>query len=482
MMKHHKALSLLACCAVPFFAGCANLAPDYVQPPAPVAAQWPQELGVKASAARETAAAPAVEWTDLLALQPLRDTVTLALQNSRDVRLAVLAIEKARATYNIQEAATWPTLNGTASMSAARTPGQASASGVSSTSRSYSVGVGTSAYEVDVFGRVRNLQEAALQNFLSTEQTQRSVQLSLVAEVTTAWLTMAADRSLLVLAQDTLRSQQATFDLVAKRQQLGADSSLTLAQAQTTVDSARRDVAAYESQVRQDKYALELLVGTAVPEHLLPTGAVDLASGAVVLGVPAGVPSSVLQRRPDVLAAEHVLKASNADIGAARAALFPRISLTSSVGTASRSLSNLFQGGAWSFVPSLTIPLLDGGASRAELRVAEVSRDIQVATYEKTVQTAFTEVADALAVRASLAERLSAQNSLVGAWQRSLTLSQARYQYGSYSYLNVLDAQRSLYTAQQARISLQLADLVNRMTLLKALGGSWAAQEQSAGE
>jgi multidrug efflux system outer membrane protein len=190
----------------------------------------------------------------------------------------------------------------------------------------------------------------------------------------------------------------------------------------------------------------------------------------------------VLQRRPDVLAAEHVLKASNADIGAARAALFPRISLTSSVGTASRSLSNLFQGGAWSFVPSLTVPLLEGGASRAELRVAEVSRDIQVATYEKAVQTAFTEVADALAVRASLAERLAAQDSLVGAWQRSLTLSQARYQYGSYSYLNVLDAQRSLYTAQQARISLQLADLVNRMTLFKALGGSWAAQDQSAGE
>jgi multidrug efflux system outer membrane protein len=469
MRRRHFALSAAALAAL--LAGCANLAPAYQVPAAPIPAAWP---AVQASAATSlTAPAPVdLGWQDMVIDPRLRQVIALALANNRDLRAAVLAITKARATYRIQSAAQSPSVSAGGSLDVAHTPAQASTSGVASTSRQYGLEVGLASYEVDLFGRVRNLKDAALESYLNTEEAQRGTRLSLVAEVATAWLTLAADRAQLALARDTLKSQQESYALTAKRKELGADSGLTLVQAQTSVESARGSVASYESQVRLDLNALQLLAGSAVPDTMLPAADVT-APATVLVAVPEALPSSVLQRRPDVLAAEHLLKGAYADIGAARAAFFPSISLTASAGTASRSLGNLFQGGAWSFLPSVTLPIFDGGANQGGLDSARAARDIQLATYEKTVQTAFREVADALAVRGSLDERLAAQQALVDAYAKTATLAQARFRNGGYSYLEVLDAQRSLYAAQQSLIALQLTEQSNRVALFKALGGGW---------
>ena len=458
--------------------GCANLAPDYSRPSAPVPDNW-----TAPSAAAETASAPSLTadtaWRDVIRDPRLQSTISLALNNSRSLRLAVLAIEQAKATYQIQDAATLPTVNASASQTASHTPAQASSTGAAYTTHTYSAALGVSAYELDLFGRVRNLKASALESYFQTEAAQRSTRLSLIAEVANAWLTLSADQAQLALARDTLASQEATYMLGRQRMALGADSALTLAQTQTSVESARRDVAAYEAQVQQDVHALNLLVGATVPDALLPDAGLD-GNTAAVLTVSADVPSALLQRRPDVVAAEHALKASYADIGAARAAMFPSISLTASAGTSSTSLNNLFKGGAWSFAPSVSLPIFDGGANRATVRKAEVARDIQVATYEQTIQTAFSEVADALSVRATLSRRLAAQQALVDAWQRSYDLSQVRYKMGADDYLTVLDAQRSLYSARQSLITLQQTDLANRITLFKVMGGGWATSGQSA--
>ncbi|MBZ8143590.1 transporter, partial [Rubrivivax gelatinosus] len=353
--------------------------------------------------------------------------------------------------------------------SASRTPAQASSSGQVVHARSYSANVGVSAFELDLFGRVRNLSDAALESYLATEEAARSTRIALVAEVANAWLTLQADQAQLALARQTLASQRQTYEMTARRRELGADSALTLAQAQTSVEAARRDAAAYEATVAQDLNALRLLVGTDVPADCLPAAEAG-SSAAALVAVPEGLPSTVLQRRPDVLAAEHKLKAANADVGAARAALFPTIQLTASAGSASRSLGELFKGGAWSFAPSISLPLLDGGAARAGVDQARAALAIQFATYEQTVQTAFREVADALAVRASIGERLDAQAALVDADDRAWRLAQARWQGGAASYLEVLDAQRSLYAAQQTLISLRLAEQSNRVRLFEVLG------------
>jgi NodT family efflux transporter outer membrane factor (OMF) lipoprotein len=492
MMPAHTLISTrsaiaLATATLVLLSGCANLAPGYSQPQAPVPASWqeqgtavvPAALPASAASAATAGSAPTVQlnaetsWRDVIRDERLRGTIDLALDNSRSLRLAVLAIEQARATYQIQDAATLPTVNASASGTHSRTPAQASTSGQTTISHSYSAGLGISSYEVDLFGRIRNLKDSALEVYLQTEAAQRSTRLALIAEVANAWLSLQADQAQLQLAQETLASQEATYQLGQQRARLGADSALTLAQTQTSVESARRDVAAYEAQVQQDQHALNLLAGTTVPTTLLPGAELDNQSAAI-LNLPSDLPSSLLQRRPDVVAAEHALKASYADIGAARANLFPSISLTASAGTASRSLGDLFKGGAWSFAPSVSLPIFDGGANRATVRKAEVARDIQVATYEQTIQTAFSEVADALSVRATLARRLGAQQALVDAWQRSYALSQARYQMGADDYLSVLDAQRSLYSARQTLISLAQTDLANRITLFKVMGGGWS--------
>lgn len=452
-------LSLLIALAT---SGCVNLAPDYQQPAAPVDAQWP------AAMPRGDAGAD-IDWRTFFVDTRLRDTVARALANNRDLRVAALNVEYQQAQYRIQRAAQYPAL----SASASGTRQRAVSEGQSAVSSQYSVGLGISNYEVDLFNRLGNLKDAALENYLAKEETRRSTQIALVAQVASAWMTLAADQQLLKLASDTHASQQKTYALLQQSYDLGGKSGLSLAQARSTVESARVQVANYQSQVAQDRNALQLLVGERLDDSLLPgDGAYD---AAVLVNVPGELPSGLLARRPDVLSAEHTLKAAYADIGAARAAFFPSISLTASGGSASSELSGLFGGGsrAWSFAPSINLPIFNAGSNQASLDAARVTRDIDVATYEKTLQTAFSEVADALAVREHVNEQLAAQRDLTAANQRSYDLSQALYTQGSDSFLEVLDAQRSLYSAQQSLISLELSEQVNRVTLYKVLGGGW---------
>ncbi|MGJ7550891.1 efflux transporter outer membrane subunit [Pseudomonas alloputida] len=442
--------------------GCVNLAPDYQRPAAPVAEQWPTTTSNSATSAD-------ISWQSLFVDSRLRDTVTLALANNRDLRVAGLNVEYQQAQYRIQRAALLPAVSATADGTRQR----ALSNGTTSVSSQYSVGLGVSSYELDLFGRLGNLKDAALEQYLALEQTRRSTQISLVAEVASAWMTLAADQQLLKLANETYASQQKTYALVQQGHGLGGESGVSLAQARSTAESARADAANYASQVEQNRNALELLVGQRVDSTLLP----DDSQGniALLVSVPAGLPSTLLQRRPDVLAAEHTLKAANADIGAARAEFFPSVTLTANGGSASSQLSGLFKGGsgAWSFAPSINLPIFNAGSNRASLDAAKVSREIEVATYEKTLQTAFSEVADALSIRAHINERLDAQRNLTDATQTSYSLSLALYKQGSDSFLDVLDAQRSLYSAQQSLISLRLAEQINRVTLYKTLGGGW---------
>ncbi|MFJ2983255.1 MULTISPECIES: efflux transporter outer membrane subunit [unclassified Pseudomonas] len=442
--------------------GCVNLAPDYQRPAAPVAEQWPSTASASTTRAD-------ISWQTLFVDSRLRDTVALALANNRDLRVAALNVEYLQAQYRIQRAALFPAV----SASADGTRQRALANGSTAVSSQYSVGLGISSYELDLFGRLGNLKDAALEDYLALEQTRRSTQISLVAEVANAWMTLAADQQLLTLANDTYASQQKTYALVQQRHGLGGASGVSLAEARSTVESARADAANYASQVEQDRNALELLVGQRLGDAQLP-GTTPL-DAALLVSVPAGLPSTLLQRRPDVLAAEHTLKAANADIGAARAAFFPSVTLTATGGSASSELSGLFKSGsaAWSFAPSINLPIFNAGSNRASLDAAKVSREIEVATYEKTLQTAFSEVADALSVRAHVNERLDAQRNLTDATRTRYDLSLALYKQGSSSFLDVLDAQRSLYSAQQGLISLELAEQVNRVTLYKTLGGGW---------
>lgn len=463
----------LALVAALTLAGCVNLAPDYQQPAAPVPAQWP------VSADTGTASAQ-LGWQSFFLDARLRQVVGQALDNNRDLRVAALNVEKARALYRVQRAELLPSVNASASGTHSRTPASTSSTGSATTSHQYSAEVGLSAYELDLFGRIRNLSDAALEDYLQLEETRRSTQISLIGEVATAWLTLAADRDLLHLAEETLTSQQASYALQQRSHDLGNTSGLALAQAQTTVESARVDVATYQSQVQQDINALNLLVGGTLSDDLLPDGLDD--SSAQLLEIPAGLPSSLLQQRPDVLAAEHGLKSANADIGAARAAFFPTISLTASAGSSSTALSGLFKGGsgAWSFAPSLSLPIFDGGANRANLDAAKSERDIQLATYEQTLQSAFREVADVLAERSTLRQRLQAQQALTDATARSYQLADLLYRNGASSYLDVLDAQRELYSARQDLISLQLTEQSNRITFYRVLGGGSLSRTPAA--
>ena len=529
--RPRAALGLLAAASL---AGCMNLAPRYERPAAPVPADWPQGAAYGASAPASApagaAAHPADElgWQDVFVDAPLRGVIELALANNRDLRVAALNIERARAQYQVQRADLFPTVAASAEAQHQRLPDSLSASGRGGTTHAYSAGVGFSAYELDLFGRVRNLNEQALQQFFATEEARRSTQISLVAEVANAWLTAAADADLLALARDTLAAQEASYGLTQRSHESGVASAIDLRQAQTSVETARADVSRFMRAVAQDLNALALLVGAPVPESLVPrrtqaagapagpaSGAASApaaaaasaspraaaggapgeaaadALGAAELPPPAestawterlaelppGVPSEVLQRRPDVLRAERLLQASQASIGVARAAFFPRIALTGSAGLASASLGDLFKGGAgtWSFVPQVSLPLFDAGRNRANLETARVDRDIAVAQYEQAIQSAFREVADALAARGTLDEQLAAQQALVEATGETFRLSRSRYRGGVDSYLAVLDAQRSLYAAQQTLIALRLTRSANLVTLYRVLGGGWRA-------
>lgn len=447
--------------------GC-TMIPQYQRPAAPVAASFPNAAPVAAAPA-----ADAIAWRDYFADNRLREVIALALANNRDLHVAALNIEKARAQYRIQRADLFPAVGATSSQNAARLPGDLTSSGEAEVNRSYSATIGFSTYELDFFGRIRSLNAQALETYLGTEEARRSAQISLVAEVANTWLILAADRERLALARSTYETRQKSHDLTRRSFEAGAVSALDLHQAETLLHSARADAARYRSFVAQDENALALIAGAPVPAELLPATLTDSISTLAEL--PAGMPSEVLVRRPDILQAERTLRGANASIGAARAAFFPSISLTAAAGSASSTLGSLFDGGSgtWSFIPQIRIPIFEAGRLQASLEVAEVQRDIHIAQYEKAIQSAFREVADALAERATLAEQLDARRRLVEATAAGFRLSEARYKGGVDSYLGLLDAQRTLYAAELDLIAVRLADTANRVTLYKVLGGGW---------
>jgi multidrug efflux system outer membrane protein len=449
------AASVLAAC---------SMAPSYERPVAPVAQGW------KAAGAGEYNAAE-LGWREYFAEERLQRLITLALENNRDLRVATANIDKARAQYQVQRAAQLPAINATGGESATRTPAQLSTTGQDRVSRQYSAGIGMASWELDFFGRIQSLKDQALAQYLATEEARNSTQISLIAELANAWLTLAADRERQKFSQATLDAQRNTLNLAQRRFDVGTSSGLDLAQARAALEAARVDVARYAALVEQDFNAVTLLTGGEVPAELLPLALPERVTQAAEL--PAGLPAETLLKRPDVRAAEQQLIAANANIGAARAAFFPRISLTASTGFASPSLEGLLSGDnrTWSFAPQISIPIFAGGANIANLDAAKASQRAQLATYEKTLQSAFRDVADALAQRATIGEQLEAQQALSQAYSDALRLTQARYDKGVSNYVLVLDAQRSDYSAQQNLITTRLAREQNRVELYKQLGG-----------
>jgi multidrug efflux system outer membrane protein len=440
--------------------GC-NLTPQYTRPEAPVPADWP--TGAAYKGAGTVLAAPAADelkWQEFFTDERLQQIIATALSNNRDLRIAALNVERARALYGIQRAG-----------SKQRVPADLSGAGNKITVEQYSVNLGILSWEIDFFGRIRSLKDRALEQYLATEEARRSVQILLVSSVVNAYLSLAADRENLRLGETTLEAQKSAYDLIKRRADVGLASELALNQAQTQVDTARRNISVFMQLVAQDENALNLLVGSPspVPSELMPA---DLGSVSPPKEISPGLSSEVLLLRPDIMAAEHQLKAANAYIGAARAAFFPRISLTAAVGTASAELSGLFNSGqgTWAFAPQIVMPIFDARLWSA-YDVTKAEKEIALAQYEKAIQTAFREVADALAVRGTADQQLSAQQSLVDASERTYRISVARYTKGIDSYLGVLDAQRSLYTAQQVLIVLRLGKLANQVRLYAVLGG-----------
>ena len=471
-MKPIKCIITVLCFTIAAsLAGCSTMAPKYSQPAAPVASKWPEGAAYKEIKAGTGEKATAdIAWQDFFLNDKVRQVIAMALENNRDLRLAALNIERSRARYRIQGAELFPSINAAAAGSFQRIPASVSGNGHAIDSHVYSLNLGFSAYELDLFGRIRSLKGQALEQFFSTEQARRSVRISLIAETANIYLTLAADLERLNIARETLASQASSYQLTKARFELGVASELDMRRAETILESAKIDIARYTGQVAQDKNALDLITGTAVPETFLPT---ELGQLVTLQELAPGVPSEVLQRRPDIMQAENQLKAANANIGAARAAFFPRITLTAAAGLSSSELSGLFAGGAgaWSFLPQISLPIFSGGANRANLKVAEVDRDIFLTEYERAIQIAFREVADALAVAGTVGDQLISQQALVDATARTYFLSDARYKGGVDSYLAVLDAQRSLYSAQQGLVSIRLARLTNMVTLYKVLGG-----------
>jgi multidrug efflux system outer membrane protein len=449
--------------------GC-TFAPKYARPEAPVPGAWPSGPAYASPPiTMTTPEAPDLKWQEFFSDPKLQRLIETALTNNRDLRVAALNVERARALYGIQRAELLPTVEATASGNLQRYPASISPTGTAATVEQYRVHLGVLAWEPDFFGRIRSLNEQALQEYFATEQARRSTQILLVSSVANAYLALAADRESLALAQTTLEAQQGTYNLIKRRYDRGLSPELDLYRAQTQVDAARGDVARFTQQVAQDENALTLLLGTTASGELVPA---DLSGIAPPKEISAGVSSEVLLRRPDVLQAESLLKAAEADIGAARAAFFPRITLTGTAGTASSELSGLFQGGsgAWSFAPQAVLPIFDP-RTWSGLKITRVQREIAVTEYERAIQNAFREVADALAVQGTVDQQVSAQESLVHAVAETYRLSIARYDKGIDSYLSVLDAQRSLYAAQQGLVALHLAKLANQVRLYAVLGG-----------
>ena len=451
--------------------GACTMIPTYERPTPPVPGSWTDGAQPTPAASAAPAAAD-LRWQNFFTDTRLRSLVDLALANNRDLRVAALNIEKAAALYRIQRAELNPTIGVQAAGLRTRLPEKlATAEGASpGTSSQYYVELGLASWELDFFGRLRSLSAASLEQYLATEEARRAAQSALVAAVAGSYLTLAADGENLRLAQVTLEAQKSSYELIRATRDAGMTSDLDLLQAQSQVEAARVNVAAYTGAVAVDRNALQLLAGSPVGPDLLPE-----SFGTVTdpRGVSAGLPSDVLLRRPDILAAEHQLRAANASIGAARAAFFPRISLTASFGTLGPDLASLFTSGtrAWSFAPQIVAPLFASGSLLANLKASKVDREIAVAHYEKAIQVAFSEVSDALTLRTTLVAQREAQEALVVALDETWRLSDARYQAGIDGYLGVLVAQQALYAAQRGEVAVRLAEQANLVTLYKVLGG-----------
>ena len=450
--------SLAPLAAALWLAGC-SFAPTYERPAAPVAAAWPSAVLAEGASAAE------MDWREFVQDARLREAIGLALANNRDLRVATLNIEQVRAQYQIQRAARLPTVNGAVS-------GTRQSSSDGDIANAFTAGLAMSGWEIDFFGRIASLKEAALAQFLASEEARNAAQTSLVAGVASTWLSLQTSGELLALTQRTLKTREDSLRLTQLRFKSGVVSALDLRQAESLLAAAQGTLAQQQRQRALDLNALTLLVGQPVPLSALPVA----NDAAVALSdVTPGVPSEVLMRRADVRAAEQQLMAANANIGAARAAFFPRIALTASVGSASSELSGLFKSGSWGFslAPQALLPIFDAGRNQAGLEVAKSQREIAVAQYEKSIQTAFREVADALAGRVTLGDQWAAQQAQAQAESERFRLADLRYRNGVANYLDVLDAQRSLFGIQQALSQTRLAQQQNRLALYKALGGGW---------
>lgn len=460
-------LSLLQAC---------TMAPTYVRPDAPIPnvyAAGGKDISGNEVNVPEHADAANIPWQEFFKDEPMRRVVELALANNRDLRVSMLNIEKTRAEYRIQRADLLPTVTAVGASTNQHLPADLSSTGMKGMSRQYSASLGFSSFELDLFGRIRSLTDQALESYYSVEEEAKSARLSLVAETAAMYLQLVSDRELYDITEATLKNREKNLDIIQHKFSAGVVSDLDVNQAKTLVEEARVNLAASATRVGQDENHLCLLMGAPLPADLPEVR--RLADVTPLPDLPAGLPSVLLERRPDIRAAEHILKGANANIGAARANFFPRISLTGDLGKMSADYNDLFDPGsrAWSFLPQISLPIFDTGRNVAQLEASNAERNIAVARYEKAIQTAFREVADSLVQREHIGMQLAAQDSLTATNRNTYELSSKRYDVGVSSYINVLDAQRSLYLAERDLISTRLLRESNALMLYKALGGGW---------
>ncbi len=451
--------------AAVILSGC-SMAPKYEQPALPTAAQY-------AGAPADNAAVRDIAWEDFFGDARLKALIKLTLENNRDLRVAALRVEQAAAQYRIQRADLMPAVGGSGGYTRSRTPAEFMATGQPHTGNQFTVGVGIASYEIDFFGRVRSLKDAALQTYLATDEARRSAELALIAGVASQYLMERALEEQYAIAEQTLKLVIDSRDLIQKRFDAGTASELDLKTAETQVYGTQASLADLKRQLAQARNALVFLVGAPLPADL--PASLPLREQGIIADLPAGVPSDLITRRPDILQAEHALRAANANIGAARAAFFPSITLTGSGGFGSVELDSLFKNGSfmWSFAPKINIPIFTGGKLRANLEAVQAGQKIMLAQYEQSIQSAFREVSDALAARATYVDQIQAQQLRVASEQRRYDLSDLRYQQGVDSYLTVITAQQSLFAAQQSLVQARFAELTNLVSLYKALGGAW---------
>jgi multidrug efflux system outer membrane protein len=468
-----KSLAFLGVAAL--LGGC-TMMPKYERPAAPIADSWAHPA---AQTNVSNVAAENLDWREFFDDPRLQRLIAIALENNRDLRIAALRVEQMRAQYRIQRADLFPGVQGTASYARQRFSGAAVNFLGGTTLSTYTLNVGA-AYEVDLFGRVRSLKKEALERYLSTEEARKAAQISLVSEVATEYLTQLRLLKAKAIANQTLETVTKSYNLIKASFEAGVASELDLRTAEGQVQTVRVNSAGFLQQLAESENALVVLIGQPLPADLPP--ARPFAEQRLLNLAPVEVPSEVLARRPDILAAEHTLQAANADIGAARAAFFPRILLTGSGGVASAKLSTLFTGPAetWSFSPQITIPIFQSGSTWGKLDVSKIQKKIEIANYEKTIQTAFREVADALDIRAILTEKIKAQEILLQAEQKRFDLTTARYNQGVDNYVDVLLAQQDLYAAQQNLLASQAAQLVNSIALYRSLGGGWTESKPAS--